>query len=475
MGKNKPKINKVFEASPKQEQFINAVLSGKYSFLVFGGAIRGGKTFVALAIAIILCKLFPGSRWAIVRQSTKRLKDNTRPSLDKFISGNEGIKINEQAQTFTFPNKSVILFKGENFDRDKTLESFKGLEVNGFIMEEVSETRYKTYLKCMERAGSYVIQPTPPAGQPPPLIIATCNPTQTWIKQIVYDPWKAGTLPKHIYYLPSFVTDNPFLDQAYLDNLEKLPLYEYEVFVKGNWDITLKTQNAFWHQLEVKAHIAAAFYDQHKTIHVSIDSNVLPFCSATIWQVDTDKKIVTQVGEIAAKDPNNHASGLARKVREYLEELEYSDVVFLYGDATTKSQNTIDEKRRSFLQIFIEELQETYNTVDHIGRSNPQVAKTGEFVNALYAGFDGWRLLIGEGCKESLSDYLSVKKDMDGTMQKRRVTDENGNSYEEYGHMSDTKRYFLYKALDSVYHLWDNRFSEPTEIINIEFEGDNLF
>lgn len=463
--------NYVFKSeNKKQLQFIEAVLSGKYSVLVFGGAIRGGKTFVALAIALILCKIFPKSRWTIVRKDLKRLKDNTRPSLNKFIEGTNVI-INESAQTFTFENGSTIIFKSENYDRDKTLESFKGHETNGFILEEMSETRLATFNKAIERAGSYIIVPEPKAGQPPPLIIGTCNPTQSYVKNLIYDPWKNGTLPKHMFYLPSYVTDNPYLPQAYLDNLKNLPLYEYEVFVLGNWDISLKVKNAFWHALDVNEHIKPVDYDPTRTIHISIDANVMPYCTATIWQINIDKKEVYQVDEIIARDPYNHATGLGRKVVEYLDSIDYTDTVFIYGDASTKNQNAIDEKKRSFYDIFIEQINERYNSIDYMARSNPQISKTGEFVNALYSGFEGWKLIINETCKESLSDYLTVKIDMDGTMQKKKVKDEDGNSYEEFGHVSDTKRYILYKMLSEVYHNWTNRFSEPPEAISIDLDS----
>lgn len=467
--------NIVFKATEKQQQFIDAVMSAQFTVLAFGGAIRGGKTFVALAIAIILCKVFPGSRWTIVRKDLKRLRENTRPSLNKFISGSK-VKINESAQTFLFENGSMILFKGENYDKDKTLESFKGHETNGFILEEVSETREETFNKCLERAGSYIITPEPTAGQPPPFIIMTCNPTQTWIKRLIYDPWKKGELPNHIFYLPSYVTDNPYLPKAYLDNLKNLPLYEYEVFVKGNWDIALKVKNAFWHALEPGIHVSYKEYDPGTIIHISIDANVMPYCSASIWQIYPDIKTVVQIGEITAKDPYNHAAGLGSEVISYLDNLGYNDVLHIYGDATTKSQNAIDEKRRSFFDIFMETLSEKYHATSFVGTHNPQIAKTGEFVNAMYSGFNGWRVIISEVCKESLSDYLTVKKDMDGTMQKKRVTDEDGNSYEQYGHMSDTKRYFFYECLNSVYYEWENRFSEPAEAIPIDvLDSGNIF
>lgn len=457
----------------KQAEFIEAVFSGKYSVLLFGGAIRGGKTFVALAIAVLLCKIFPKSRWTVVRKDLKRLRDNTRPSLDKFLEGS-GWSIKEPGE-FTSPEGSKILFMGENFDKDKTLERFKGHETNGFIGEEVSELMEATFYKFIERAGSYVITPEPKAGQPPPLIIMTCNPTQGWVKSLIYDKWKAGTLPPHMYYLPSYVTDNPNLPKTYVENLKNLPLYEYEVFVLGNWDITLKAKNAFWHAIEPKVHIIPAFYNDTTTVHVSIDANTMPYCTATFWQVFPGEKRVVQFAEVIARDPYNHASGLGVLVTEFLHKIEYTDAVMMYGDATTKNQNAIDEKKRSFFDLFLEQLKEHFKVIDNLGSKNPQVVKTGEFVNALYAGFSGWRVEIAETCKESLSDYLTVKKDMDGAMQKKKITDEDGNQYEEFGHCSDTKRYFLYECLYEVFCEWDGRFSEPPEYESLEVEDYNPF
>lgn len=461
--------NVVFKPdNAKQQQFIDAVFSGKYTTLMYGGAIRGGKTFVALAILILLCKIFPKSRWAVIRKDSKRLRENTRPSLDKFLE-NSGWKPNERDQTFTDPKtSSVIIFKGENFDKDKELDSFKGLEVNGFVFEEINECREQTYNKALERAGSYIITPEPKAGQPPPLIICTCNPTQGWVKGKFYDPWKKEKLPPHMFYLPAYVTDNPHLPKAYLDNLKNLPIYEYEVFVLGNWDITLKTKNAFWHAIDAGTHIKPVFYNSNTTIHVSIDANVMPYCSATLWQVYPEEKQVHQVYEITARDPDNQAKGLARQLVEYLESESYMNMLYVYGDATTKNQNAIDEKKRSFYDIFIEEVQEKFHTEDYIARANPQIAKTAAFVNACYAGFGDWQVIIGEHCKESISDYLTVKTDMDGTMQKKKITDEDGNSYEEYGHLSDTKRYFFYRCLEDLYVDWNNRFSEPVKAVSID-------
>lgn len=454
----------------KQREFIEAVFSGKYSLLTFGGAIRGGKTFVGIAILIMLCLAYPGSRWAIIRKDLKRLKDNTLPSILKFL-GNSEWKYNASAQTFTAPNGSVIILKGENYDRDKELDGFKGLEINGALMEEANECRYKTALKVQERAGAYVIPGIDKNKQPNPIVMFTCNPTQGWMKDMFYTPWKSASLPSHMFYLPSYVTDNPNLPEIYVESLKRLPQYEYMVYVLGDWEVSLKQANAFWREFDAGKHIKAVDYDGSKVIHVSIDSNSMPYCSATLWQVYTDSKRVVQIGEVTARPrgsgedgtDQNHAGGLGKLVNDFLKDLEYDDVVIIYGDATTQAQNTIDEKKRSFFDIFTEVVRSEYEVEHRIGRSNPPIALTASFVNALYSGWADWKIEISEDCKASISDYLNVTTDADGTMRKARARDDAGNSYEEYGHLSDTKRYFLYKCLGQEFADWRNRFKPKEE------------
>jgi hypothetical protein len=78
-------VNKqvLFNPFPKQQECIDAAFSGDYSFIVYGGAIRGGKTFALLALFILLSRIFPGSRWAIVRKDLPTIKKEPLPQLGK--------------------------------------------------------------------------------------------------------------------------------------------------------------------------------------------------------------------------------------------------------------------------------------------------------------------------------------------------------------------------------------------------------
>jgi hypothetical protein len=71
------------EFTSKQTEFAEALLSGNYRYLLYGGAIRGGKTVCALLLCIILARMYKGSRWAIVRKDLPTIKRNTLPSFKR--------------------------------------------------------------------------------------------------------------------------------------------------------------------------------------------------------------------------------------------------------------------------------------------------------------------------------------------------------------------------------------------------------
>jgi hypothetical protein len=221
-----------FQPTPKQDEFIQAAFSGLYRVLLYGGAIRGGKTYVGLAILLLFCRIFPGSRWAVVRTDRNTLKKNVLPAYFKIRPIGFEASFNYSELTATMKNGSQILFVPESFQDDPELDKFKGFEANGFLLEEMNELQEKTFFKCIERAGSWIMDPMPPI-----IILGTCNPSQTWVKPTFYDRHQAGTLKSPYYYLPAKITDNPHVPQSYLDSLkETLPEELYQRFVEGNWE-----------------------------------------------------------------------------------------------------------------------------------------------------------------------------------------------------------------------------------------------
>lgn len=213
--------------------FATAVFDAQKTTYIYAGSIRSGKTIVSLNILNVLCLAFPGSRWAVIRSDLPTIKRTVIPSYFKYCYPQRAIADYAKGeQIIKFKNGSEILFMAESFEEDPELNRFKGLEVNGFLLEQMEELHEATYLIAMTRAGQWALDPMPPR-----LIIGNANPAQNWVKTKFYDPWRAGTLPDSIYFQVADVMKNPYISSDYLRDLEQnLPPDIYDRYVRGNWD-----------------------------------------------------------------------------------------------------------------------------------------------------------------------------------------------------------------------------------------------
>ena len=101
-----------FELTGRQTTAFEAIESGAYRVIVFGGAIRGGKTYWLLLTLSYLALQYPRSRWVIIRRSLPDLKRTTFPSFSSIL--NDGINQyveswNRDTQVVTFINGSELL------------------------------------------------------------------------------------------------------------------------------------------------------------------------------------------------------------------------------------------------------------------------------------------------------------------------------------------------------------------------------
>lgn len=237
-------------AFPKQEKFVQDFFNPIYSRMLFGGAIRGGKTFIIIILLLMLCKMWPRSRHVIIRRDLPTIKRNVIPVFDKVCPSKFLMSMNRTEMVAKMRNGSEIIFMPESLQDDPELNRFHGLEGNTFAFEEMNECASKTFYKAIERAGTWL---NPQWATPcPSKIIGTCNPDQGWVKDLFYTPWSLGQLKEPYYYLPSKIFDNPHIPQWYIDGLKDMPPELYKVFVEGSWDA-----NDHVHQLVPWASIEA--------------------------------------------------------------------------------------------------------------------------------------------------------------------------------------------------------------------------
>jgi hypothetical protein len=372
------------------------------------------------------------------------------------------------------------MFRGENRDKDPDLNKFKGFEVNGFLLEEANELGEKTLDKAFERAGSWIIPDRAQDAQPKPIILATCNPSQGWIKDLIYTPWKQKTLRPNWLYIPSFIWDNPFLPQVYLDMVQNMNEYEYRVFVLGDWDVVLKSGGEFLKKFELDEHLGNTDLDPAKTLHISLDSNVLPYIAVSLWQLykrPSGGWRIVQVAELPIGEPNNSAINAGKAVGKFLNDYEYKNKIYLYGDPTTKATNNIDPNKRSFLKLFTTGLTESgFNLEERFFNRAPNVSLTGDFINEILASeIFGLSIEVNELCKESINDYIQTKEDADGGILKRRIKHPvTGQSYEPLGHLTDTMRYFICKAFEEEFYKYSQRFVDYKRLSEISDDPESF-
>lgn len=259
-----------------------------------------------------------------------------------------------------------------------------------------------------------------------------------------------------------------YYDEQCVMDFEHDRLYDpdyYNVYALGEWGV-IKTGNEFLNSFNVGKNSGEYPYIHGLPIHLSVDSNVLPYISVGYWQVDLSKgKNMYQIAETTAESPNNSVRRAAKLVSKKLSELGYDDRIYLHGDASAKAANTIDDDKRSFMDLFIDTLKkENWIVEDKVGNKNPSVSMTGEFVNAIFEKqLAGLSININDSCRTSIDDYQSVQKDANGAILKTKVKDSvTKQSYEEHGHLTDTLRYVVHDIMYEEYVQFANRRKRNT-------------
>ena len=240
-----------FVALPVQQRLFETARDGKRRIIGFGGGIRGTKTWGSIALLITLCRIFPRSRWAIVRKDLPRLRQNTIPSFNKLREQFNGFvgPVNQSSWTATCANGSELIFFPESLQEDPDLDRWKGLEVNGFDLEEADELAERSFYKAIERAGAWLV---PNGVQPPPYIICTFNPNAGWPKRVFYEPWKNETIRAPYAFIPATAADNPYVSEQQKEAWRSMPDQEYKRFVEGDWDVLT---GRFYGELDARVHI----------------------------------------------------------------------------------------------------------------------------------------------------------------------------------------------------------------------------
>lgn len=397
-----------FEPYPKQQEFIEAVFSGDYSFLCYGGAMGGGKTYVCLATLLLLCRVYPKSKWCVIRESVPTLKRTTLESFKKIVPSNFVKSYNQQDQIYTFINGSQILFMAEDYTNDKDFDRFKGLEVNGFLLEQIEELQKGLLQICFIRAGRHVIDP-----MPRPIILANVNPTLAWPKDDIYERYNNGTLPKDWFYEPAKIIDNPTLynDQIYMHNVTAHldPLTKARM-IDGDWT-AFAVDKPYFYNFSIGKHVIDSYTpNPHLPILVSFDFNIEPMTSTISQPIN----LMSSRTFDEIKINNGSVEEMCEQIKaKYAHFMGNIDVT---GDATGRNREKVRRGNINAYRVIKDELGLTDRNIrvpmSNLAHKDSRVLCTSVLQHA------DWK--ITKNCKESINDCVNASVDEFGELVKTK-------------------------------------------------------
>lgn len=395
----------------KQAKFFETVIEAAFGdnpfrYLFYGGAIRGGKTFACLISLVLLCKLFPGSKWYVIRKSFANIKETTLPALLKILGKHAAVKWNrDQANYYVefLKTGSRIYFAGEDFARDPNLDWMLGLECNGFFLEQVEELQELTLEMCISRAGSWIIDP-----MPSPIILGSFNPTMTWVRTRLFMPWEEGTLEAPWFYQDANAADNPWVTAEQWKNWQHMDDALYERFVSGSWEFA-KPSNVFAYAFDEKKHHLDCGYNSDHHLYASFDFNVEPItCLMSQHERDwahTFKEYRLLPSDIWALTDHIVAN--------------HPDAFFMVtGDASGQNRTAITKGNRTYYQIIKQQLV-LGTTQIRVPRSNPSIRNTRVLTNSLFAKHPGYKVNT-KTCPHLTLDLNGVVVDEHGVIDKAK-------------------------------------------------------
>lgn len=485
--------------SPNAFWLWRYTLDKSVRFIVLYGGSSSGKSFSVAQFFAILA-FYEGCNMLVMRKVGASIEKTIYADFRAAINGIDGL-----AECCRFKQNSIVFNDGGKIDFSglDDPEKIKGIsQYKRVFLDELSEYDETDFKQIRLRLR----------GQEGQQIVAAFNPIseEHWIKKKWFDreTWHDipmaltignETLPQELCAVKSVrmnsekmilnpntgeydrhAPDTIVIQSTYLNNFwvvgspdgkygyydqQAIATFEndrindpdyYQVYALGEWG-HIRTGAEFFPSFSHGVVCGRFKYNPELPIHISMDSNVLPYVTATFFQKEykpDDVQQVTQIDELPIESPNNSARKAAKVIAKRLKEYGYSDKVYLHGDASGKAANTIDEQNRSFFDLVIDELEhEGFEVEDCIGNKNPSVATTGEFINAVWDGrVPGVSIRIDDDCTVSIDDYQAVQKDENGAIAKQKVTNPvTKQKYEAHGHVADTLRYIAHDLLRQQY------------------------
>ena len=205
---------------------------------LYGGAARGGKSWYGCTWQILRRLAYPESYGLIAREEHTKLTDTTLKTFFKVCSFldlelNKHYKFNGSTSIAEFTNGSHIFFREIKYiPSDPQFDRLGSYDLTDCFLDEAQQIHWKA--REILRARLSVLSGK--GWKTTPKMLYTCNPSKNWIYKDFYKPSKENRLSSDMSFISSLPKDNPFTDQAYLDNLAKADNITKQRLLFGNFE-----------------------------------------------------------------------------------------------------------------------------------------------------------------------------------------------------------------------------------------------
>jgi len=448
---------------PSLKKLVNkpfhSIFENRDRYLFLWGGRDSGKSVSARRKLIFRCLSEKYFRCILIRNTYESIRDSQYQGIIDDIQ-NLGLS---QLFTNTVNPLEIKCINGNKFlcrGLDKP-EKLKSLENPSAIWYEegnqITEQAFLTITTSVRSSEAEYIQELMTFNPE-----SECNYEDFWLYKMFFQDTVEKNFRKKVeinvegkveyYYFTSIHStyhDNPYCTyerKLILEKLKKTNPYYYTIYTLGEWG-NRDVSSRFFKSFNRLFHVGNVGIDLSVPIHISFDENVNPYPALTIWQFNEVKKTICQIHEICLTTPNNKLKKVASTLCSWMRKNSYFDIVFIHGDATSDREDSKLEQGVNYFTMLKSEIEQSgWKCRIKKPNKNPSVALSGEFINSLLEGYDGYSILIDESCKTSITDYLMVTETTNGSMKKQK----NKDGVEIYGHCSDTFRYFIVSILDNV-------------------------
>jgi hypothetical protein len=357
-------------------------------------------------------------------------------------------------------------------DDVEKLKSIK--DPTDWIYEEFSESEPDQYSEIRRRLRVTKVKQTTFTGM--------LNPVAGWWgrEYFMEDP-EADQIPlgivkssrKGVLIHKSTYHKNPWINKE--EQLEKnrelaiLDENNWIIYELGDWG-QFNKGGEFYHQYKRRLHVKPVEFNTQMVSHISFDFNVLPYMTMLVAQIYKRKEeingkpkliwTVKIVKEYCLEAPENTTEACLRHFSHDFG--KHRPEVIYYGDAMGNKRHegtgnkTEFKKVREIIQSMIDD------GSDRTWRVNPSVMQTRNFINKILAGVEIVpgviiNLEIDPSCKELIKDMEHCKLAADGGKLKVKVKNKKtGQTFEQFGHASDSLSYLICKAFEDYFKANDS-------------------